>query len=107
MPLESTSVTQVSDPAAVCSVVTSTSICYLSKSISCKNYLSIKSLFVDQEAEQRSPQSRPTCVAALVKGNDRGMTKTDEEKANVLCDYFTEVFTEEDIANIPDAQLHE
>ena len=35
------------------------------------------------------------------------MTKTDEEKANVLCDYFTEVFTEEDIANIPDAQLHE
>ena len=46
-------------------------------------------------------------VAELVKGNDQGMTKTDEEKANVLCDYFTEVFTEEDIANIPDAQLHE
>ena len=42
-----------------------------------------------------------------MKGNDQGMTKTDEEKANVLCDYFTEVFTEEDIANIPDAQLHE
>ena len=48
-----------------------------------------------------------TGVAELVKGNDQGMTKTDEEKANVLCDYFTEVFTEEDIANIPDAQLHE
>ena len=42
-----------------------------------------------------------------MKGNDQGMTKTDEEKATVLCDYFTEVFTEEDIANIPDAQLHE
>ena len=42
-----------------------------------------------------------------MQGNDQGMTKTDEEKANVLCDYFTEVFTEEDIANIPDAQLHE
>ena len=50
-----------------------------------------------------------TGVAELVKGNDQGrpMTKTDEEKANVLCDYFTEVFTEDDIANIPDAQLHE
>ena len=46
-------------------------------------------------------------MAELVKGNDQGMTKTDEEKANVLCDYFTEVFTEELIANIPDAQLHE
>ena len=46
-------------------------------------------------------------MAELVKGNDHGMTKTDEEKANVLCDYFTDVFTEEDIANIPDAQLHE
>ena len=42
-----------------------------------------------------------------MKGNDQGMTKTKEEKANVLCDYFTEVFTEEDIANILDAQLHE
>ena len=48
-----------------------------------------------------------TVVAELVKGNDQGMSKTDEEKANVLCDYFAEVFTEEDIANIPDAQLHE
>ena len=47
-----------------------------------------------------------TGVAELAKGNDQGMTKTDEEKANVLCDYFTEVFTEEDIAKIPDAQLH-
>ena len=35
------------------------------------------------------------------------MTKSDEEKADVLCDYFTDIFTEEDIANIPDVQLHE
>ena len=42
-----------------------------------------------------------------MKGNDQGMTMADEKKANVLCDYFTEVFTEEDIANIPYAQLHE
>ena len=48
-----------------------------------------------------------TGVAEFVKGNDQGMTKTDKEQANVLCYYFTEVFTEEDIANIPDAQLHE
>ena len=48
-----------------------------------------------------------TGVAEHVKGNDQGMTKTNEEKTNILCDYFTEVFTEQDIANIPDAQLHE
>ena len=32
-----------------------------------------------------------TGMAELEKGNDQGMKKTDEGKANVLCDYFTYV----------------
>ena len=47
-----------------------------------------------------------TGVAELQTGEDNGMTKTDE-KANILGRYFTQVFTREDMENMPETPVRD